>query len=303
MKTIDITFEDNSNYFIKEAFNTLRTNVLFSGKNVKTIVVTSCFAHEGKSTVSFEMCRSLAEAGKQVLLIDADLRKSVMVSRHTKERGICGLSQLLSGQITMDKAIYHTQVEGLDMVFSGPYPPNPTELVGQAAFKEFLDANRDAYDYIVVDAPPLGLVIDAAVISSVCDGAILVINTGHVKYRIAQNVKDQLDKSGCKLLGVVLNQANKRRGSAGQSTMYKSKYAAYQSDAQAQQMRRAPLQQRPATQARPVAPTTPAQRPVVPGQRPVAPTQRPAGSAQPRPVAPQQRPVAPRPTMPPKDEK
>ena len=311
MKTIEITFEDNSNYFIKEAFNTLRTNVLFSGKNVKTIVVTSCFAHEGKSTVSFEMSRSLAEAGKQVLLIDADLRKSVMVSRHTKERGICGLSQLLSGQISMDKAIYHTQVEGLDIVFSGPYPPNPTELVGQAAFKEFLDANRDAYDYIIVDAPPLGLVIDAAVISSVCDGAILVINTGHVKYRFAQTVKDQLDKSGCKLLGVVLNQANKRRGSAGQSTMYKSKYAAYQSDAQAQQMRRAPMQQsRPATtgtpQARPVPPTTAAQRPVAPGQRPMSTAQRPAGTAQQRPVAPQypqQRPAAPRPPIPPKDEK
>jgi capsular exopolysaccharide synthesis family protein len=312
MKTIEITFEDNSNYFIKEAFNTLRTNVLFSGKNVKTIVVTSCFAHEGKSTVSFEMSRSLAEAGKQVLLIDADLRKSVMVSRHTKERGICGLSQLLSGQISMDKAIYHTQVEGLDIVFSGPYPPNPTELVGQAAFKEFLDANRDAYDYIIVDAPPLGLVIDAAVISSVCDGAILFINTGHVKYRFAQTVKDQLDKSGCKLLGVVLNQANKRRGSAGQSTMYKSKYAAYQSDAQAQQMRRAPMQQqsRPATtgtpQARPVPPTTAAQRPVAPGQRTMGTAQRPAGTAQQRPVAPQypqQRPAAPRPPMPPKDEK
>lgn len=299
MKTIEITFEDSSNYFIKEAFNTLRTNVLFSGKNIKTIVVTSCFAHEGKSTVSFEMCRSLAEAGKQVLLIDADLRKSVMVTRHTKERGICGLSQLLSGQISMDKAIYHTQVEGLDIVFSGPYPPNPTELVGQAAFKEFLDANRDAYDYIIIDAPPLGLVIDAAVISSVCDGAILVINTGHVKYRIAQNVKDQLDKSGCKLLGVVLNQANKRRGSAGQSTMYKSKYAAYQSEAQLHQMRRAPLQQTTAsTPTAPTAPTAqprpaaPGQRPVAPGQRPATPGQRPVALGQ-RPTAPGQRPVAP----------
>ncbi len=290
MKRIELEFEGENNYFIKEAFNTLRTNVLFSGKSVKTIVVTSCFAHEGKSTISFEMSRSLAEAGKQVLLVDADLRKSVMVTRHTKERGVCGLSQLLSGQVSMEAAIYHTQIEGLDVVFSGPYPPNPTELVGQSAFKEFLDANSDAYDYIIIDAPPLGLVIDAAVIASVCDGSILVINTGHVKYRMAQNVRDQLEKSGCKLLGVVLNQADRRRSSG--NGYYKSKYEAYQSNIQ---MNHAKRVQVPAGSGNNGSQTRPTPRPAPTGAQPrtgSTPTQRP--STLQRPVPPTTRSAAPR---------
>ena len=230
MKKIELILEEQQNYFMREAFNTLRTNILFSGKDVKTIVVTSCMAHEGKTTVSFETARNLAESGKRVLLLDADLRKSVMVTRYTKDRGIAGLSQVLSGQVSIDDAICKTQIEGLDIVFAGPYPPNPTELVGSPAFKELLDAKRNAYDYILVDAAPLGLVIDAAVMASVCDGAILVINAGTIKYRFAQSVKAQLQKSGCKILGVVLNQVNRKGSSSSKSSyymQYDSKYGSY----------------------------------------------------------------------------
>ena len=133
MRKIELILANN-NYFIREAFNTLRTNILFSGRDIKTIIITSCIAHEGKSTVSFELCRSLAEGGKRVLFVDADLRKSVLATRITKERGITGLSQLLSGQIGVDDAIYGANVPNLDIIFAGPYPPNPTELVGSAAF-------------------------------------------------------------------------------------------------------------------------------------------------------------------------
>ena len=216
-----------SNYFIREAFNTLRANILFSGKDVKVIIVTSCFAHEGKSSVSFDLCHNLAKSGKKVLLVDADLRKSVMVSRYTKERGMFGLSQILSGQVEAENAVYGTDVENFDIVFSGPYPPNPTELVGSPAFKEFLDSQRDAYDYIIVDAPPLGLVIDAAVMSGACDGAVLVVNIGHVKYRTAQGVKSQLEKSGCKILGVVLNQVDRKRSIRAENSYY-SAYSSYE---------------------------------------------------------------------------
>lgn len=275
MKTIELIYDTSENYFVKEAFNTLRTNLIFSGKGIKTVVITSCFAHEGKSTVSFELAHSLAEAGKHVLLVDADLRKSVMVTRHTKERGVCGLSQLLSGQVALENAIYHTQTEGMDVVFAGPYPPNPTELIGQPAFKEFLRDVRDAYDYVLIDAPPLGLVIDAAVIGSSCDGSIMVVNAGQVKYRIARNVKEQLEKSGCKVLGVVLNQANRRRSSG--NGFYQSKYQAYQAyQHHGPTAQSAP--QRPAPQGRPAQGS--AARPAPNAQRP-APQSRPA----PRPAA------------------
>ena len=132
---VELILEEQS-YFIREAYNTLRTNILFSGKDVKTIVITSCTANEGKTTVCVELAKSLAESGKRVLLMDADLRKSVMVSRYTKVRGLVGLSQVLSGQIEADDAIYKTQIKNLDVIFAGPYPPNPTELVGSPAFSK-----------------------------------------------------------------------------------------------------------------------------------------------------------------------
>jgi len=222
MKSINLILDEeiNSNYYIKEAFNSLRANILFLQKEIKTIVITSCLAHEGKSSVCFDLCRNLAEAGKRVLLVDADLRKSVMVTRYTEEKGVYGLSHILSGQVDASEAVYQTNVTGLDIIFSGPYPPNPTELVGSAAFKELLDSQRDAYDYIFVDAPPLGLVVDAAVVSNVCDGTLIVINVGHVKYRLAQQVSSQLEKSGRKVLGVILNQVDRKKNIKSDYSFY-----------------------------------------------------------------------------------
>ncbi|MBQ9805763.1 MAG: CpsD/CapB family tyrosine-protein kinase [Clostridia bacterium] len=210
MRTIELILEEDQNYFMHEAFNTLRTNILFSGKKTKVIIVTSCIGHEGKTTVSFDLSNSLTEVNKKVLLVDADLRKSVMVSRYTKDRGIMGLSQWLSGQAELDQVINKTQNPNFDIVFAGPYPPNPTALAGSPAFKELLDYARDIYDYVIVDAPPLGLVIDAAVMANFCDGAVFVINAGSTKRSVAQNVKDQLQKSGCKILGVILNNVNRK---------------------------------------------------------------------------------------------
>jgi capsular exopolysaccharide synthesis family protein len=267
MRTIELLIEEEQNYFMREAFNTLRTNILFSGKDVKTIVVTSCMAHEGKTTVSFETSKSLAESGKRVLLVDADLRKSVMVSRYTKDRGIMGLSQLLSGQVSPENAIYKTQIEGLDIIFAGPYPPNPTELVGSPAFKELLDSQRNKYDYIIVDAAPLGLVIDAAVMASVCDGAVIVINAGTIKYRVAQGVKAQLQKSGCKILGVVLNQVSRKGSSGGgyYSAKYSSEYYGYHENASAAHAQ----QQKNARPAVVPASGTQVRRPQAPTARPI----------------------------------
>ncbi len=213
MKTIELIFNQD-NYYIREAFNSLRTNILFSGKDVKSVLITSCLAHEGKTTVSVELARSLAQIGKRVLFVDGDLRNSVMVARYTKERNVCGLSQVLSGQIDAAEAIYRTQYEGFDILFAGPQPPNPTELLGSETFKEFLISKRDEYDYIIVDAAPVGLVIDAAVMAPACDGAVLVIGVGRTKHRIAQSVKEQLRKTGVRMLGVVLNQIDKKASSA-----------------------------------------------------------------------------------------
>ena len=225
MRTVELILDDNKDYGTREAFNTLRTNILFSGRDVKTILITSCLANEGKSTISFETAVGLARVGKKVLLIDADLRKSAYASRYTKETGLTGLSQYLSGQSELDGVLYATQIPTLNIIFSGPFPPNPTELVGASAFGELLKAEREHYDYILIDTPPLGLVIDAAVMATACDGAVIVIGAGSVSYHVAQHVTEQLKKSGCRILGAVLNQ--NRKGKRSKNQYYNSYYGKY----------------------------------------------------------------------------
>ena len=226
MRTVELILDDNKDYSTREAFNTLRTNILFSGRDVKTILITSCLANEGKSTISFETAVGLARVGKKVLLIDADLRKSAYASRYTKETGLTGLSQYLSGQSELDGVLYATQIPTLNIIFSGPFPPNPTKLVGSSAFGELLKAEREHYDYILIDTPPLGLVIDAAVMATACDGAVIVIGAGSVSYHVAQHVTEQLKKSGCRILGAVLNQ--NRKGKRSKNQYYNSYYGKYE---------------------------------------------------------------------------
>ena len=208
-------------YITSEAYKTLRTNLFFCGKGVKTIVVTSCRENEGKSTVSTELAKSLAENGKKTLLIDADMRKSVMLKkRNIYNSEILGLSEILSGMCAVEEALYNTQLEGFDVIFSGPFPPNPVELIGN--LERLLDSLKEKYEYIIIDSPPLAQVIDAAVIASCCDGAILVINSRKTSCRMAENVKQQLKKSGCRLLGAVLNETEK--GPAYSKNKYYGQY-------------------------------------------------------------------------------
>lgn len=213
MNTTRLKLPGVNDYFTMEAYNVLRTNIQFAGQDVKVIALTSCGMNEGKTVLSLHIGRSLAELGKRVLVIDADMRKSVMAGRNADAKGAKGLSEVLVGQENLQDCIYKTQYPNLHVLFSGKYPPNPVELLNGKYFERIVDAVRDVYDYIIVDTPPLGMVIDAAVIAAKCDSAILVIGNTNVKYTQAQDVVSQLEKSGCNVLGVVLNNAdNKRKG-------------------------------------------------------------------------------------------
>lgn len=208
MQTVEVNLLSEGNHTLSEAYKALRTNVQFCGSDIKTIVMTSCMPNEGKSNTALELSAALAETGKKVLFIDADLRKSVMARRLRVGKGGKGLSQLLSGMCTMDEALCATSVRNLHMIFSGPVPPNPAELLGGKLFSMILNKCRDVYDYIIIDTAPLGSVIDAAVAANFCDGAVMVMAANEISYRFAQNVKGQLEKSDCKILGVVLNKMN-----------------------------------------------------------------------------------------------
>lgn len=199
----------------EEAFKTLRTNLQFCGKDVKSIALTSCTPNEGKSSVSLQLARSLSENGKRVLFIDADLRKSVILSRCQVGQTVKGLSHYLSGQCAFTEAVYMTNVRNLHMIFAGPVPPNPAELLGSNAFKLVIEKMKTVYDYIIIDTPPLGSVIDAAVIANECDGSILVVKSGEISRRFARKIVDQLRMADCPILGAILNSVDMKKNSYG----------------------------------------------------------------------------------------
>lgn len=141
-------------YFYQEAIKTLRTNIQFAGMDVKTILFTSCYPNEGKSDITFQLSQEIGKLGKKVLLLDADIRKSILASRYGVGKQVQGLSNYLSGQASIAEIIYRTNYENMDIIFSGSFAPNPSELLGQEAFGTLLGAVREHYDYIIVDTPP-----------------------------------------------------------------------------------------------------------------------------------------------------
>lgn len=222
-RKVSFNTASNDDYLTNEAYKTLRTNLLFCGNDIKTVLITSTVENEGKSTVSAELVKSLADLGKKTLLIDSDMRKSVMLKGSQRSMDVLGLSEVLSGLAEVDNVIYGTQHENFDVVFSGHFPPNPVELLENGKFKDVLDRLKENYDYIIIDSPPLDVVIDAAVIAAYCDGAILVFAARQASRKIAIEAKNQLEKSGCRILGGVFNESD------AHNSKYYKKYYRYKS--------------------------------------------------------------------------
>lgn len=218
---VTMTDPRKENYFYEEAIKTLRTNIQFTGKNVKTILLTSCYPNEGKSDIAMQLAQEIGKAGKSVLLIDADLRKSAYIVRYKVKRSVKGLSEFLSGQASESEIKYTTNFQNVDIIFSGPSAPNPSELLEDPSFGELMKRVRTEYDFVLLDTPPIMTVIDAAVIAKESDGAVLVIESGRVSYKAAQKALDQLRKSDCKVLGAVLNKVDIKRDK------YYSDYSSY----------------------------------------------------------------------------
>lgn len=210
-QSIVMTDPKKQDYFYNEAMKTLRTNIQFAGRDVKTILFTSCFPNEGKSDIAFQLAREIGNMGRKVLLLDADIRKSTYLSRYQVKKNVRGLSQYLSGQTDEEDIRYRTNFENVDMIFAGALAPNPSELLEDEAFPDLIAGLRKEYDYILIDTPPIGSLIDAAIIAKSCDGSILVIESELVSYRMAQKAKDQLEMSGCHVIGAVLNKVDTSR--------------------------------------------------------------------------------------------
>lgn len=206
---------DKSEFFIREAYKTLRTNVTFSlaGEEAcKVVLVTSAMKSEGKSITSLNLAISYAQMNKRVLLIDCDLRRPKL-SRLLDIRGGVGLSNILVSPELKAKAILDTHVPGLQVILAGDVPPNPSELLGSARMQRLVEELRKSYDYIILDTSPVNMVTDASVLIPYCSGVLVVVRAGQSDRGALRSAVEQLEYSQAKILGFVLNGVDmERRG-------------------------------------------------------------------------------------------
>lgn len=205
MQTID--FEQSIDFEVSSTkdYQTLRTNIELSGKNIKAIGVTSCKAGEGKTFVAMHLAIALAKAGYDVLFVDADLRNSVLADTCQIEKESKGLSHYLCGKCSLPDIVYATNFLKLHTIVAGVMPSNPVELLGNPEFLKVLEFGKLNYDYIIMDTPALERGSDSTIIMKECDGTILVIESKALSYKVVQKEKAQLERNGCKILGAVLN--------------------------------------------------------------------------------------------------
>lgn len=214
-------------YAVEESINRLRINVSFLGNEIKKIMVVSTLPNEGKSFVTMQMWKQMANAGIKSVLVDADMRNSVLVKKNDIKRQdgkeMKGLANYLAEDFSLDEVIYESPFENGYIIPNVENIINPSMLLESGKFGNMLNELSKDYRYVFVDAPPLGLVSDAEKIGSMCDGAILVIRSGETTRAEVKNSIKQIERSGCKILGVVLNRATDLKNKYSKQKYYSGK--------------------------------------------------------------------------------
>jgi capsular exopolysaccharide synthesis family protein len=227
---------ENSGFYVKEAYKTIRTNLMFllSKAGCKKIIVTSATPKEGKSTTTLNVAITTAQTGAKVLVIDADLRKPT-IHRYLGVSIKMGLSNVLGGFTDVQSVIKNTQYDNLDVITAGSLPPNPSELFVSERMGEMLDVLSEHYDYIFIDTPPVTIVTDASILSKVVDGVILVVRQNVTTTVFLDKAVEALEFVQANIMGVIFNDVNtdrdnykyRYRNSAGK---YKYGYNSYYND-------------------------------------------------------------------------
>lgn len=222
-----------------ETFRMIRTNLAFMSQEqpLRSAVVTSAMPLEGKTTIASNLAITLAQFGRSVLLVDSDLRRPRLhqvfgLGNHS------GLSTLVEGRSTLKSSVHDTKVEGLNVLTSGPIPPNPSELLHSEAFARVKDELLDHFDYVLFDSPPMGAVTDAAILGPQLDGVLVVVRAGTSTVHSIAGARKQLQGVSARLLGAILNDADLRikgyrYGAGGYSYRSAGGYAPIQTDADA----------------------------------------------------------------------
>ena len=229
MNKIEFTRFAELDYTGDEALNTLCTNLTFAGAGIRRIMMTSCHASEGKSFISMNMLRTFARLGKRVVLVDADLRRSMILARYggRVQKGVqFGLTHYLAGMCSAEDVLYETNMPGAYMVPVGREVNNSLSLLTTQKLSQLLDWLGDKFDFVLVDAPPVGMIIDAAEIAKSCDGSLVVVSYNAVRRQELVEVKRQLEQTGCPILGTVLNRVE-LDNYLNRKYYYKSYYTSY----------------------------------------------------------------------------
>jgi polysaccharide biosynthesis transport protein len=190
---------------VSEAYRAFRTSLLLaSATSPKVIVITSSFAREGKTTTSVNLATVLAQMGKPVLLVDADLRRPRLQKVFTGKMNL-GLVNYLAASIPFDDVVQPTEVPNLSVVLSGPIPPNPSELLASDRMKHLIQDVRSKYAYVIFDSPPVLAVTDAIVLAASADGVVLCVHGGQTPRELVQRSAEKLRQANIPVLGAILN--------------------------------------------------------------------------------------------------
>ncbi|QAY68143.1 CpsD/CapB family tyrosine-protein kinase [Paenibacillus protaetiae] len=196
---------------IAETYRTLRTNIQFSSIDnpLRTLIVTSPNSGDGKTTTVANLAVTYAQEGKRVLIVDTDLRKPSL-HQLLSLSNLTGLTNVLMNETEWQQAVQETSVSGLFLLSCGPTPPNPSEILNSRKMQQLIDELKEQYDIILFDTPPALIISDSLIIASKCDGVILVVSGGVTKRQHAEKVCASLAHVNARMLGVVLNNKNKR---------------------------------------------------------------------------------------------
>lgn len=220
-----------SEFFVREAYKTLRTNVSFSLTNDEkchVIVMTSSMQGEGKTITTMNLAISYAQTDRKVLVIDCDLRRPKL-ARLMQMNSAVGLSNLILNPKLINNAILPTHVKGLDVILAGDIPPNPSELLGSPRMERILAQLREKYDFIFLDSPPVNMVTDAVVLAPLSDGVLFLVRANRSERGAVIHAVEQLEYAKTKILGFVLNDVDMEKTHYGYGHRYKrySRYRQY----------------------------------------------------------------------------
>ena len=220
----ELAFLNDSQSLFAESIRTIRTSVMMGALDSakKIIVVTSSVPSEGKTTLCFNLACALAQVNKSVLLIDADLRRPKLGRLIGRDKNAPGLSNMVSGVSPISECIVKHEQGGFHLLTSGFVPPNPLELLSSAKFADVIDKLKEAFDVVLIDSPPLGLVSDSLVLSQIANEIIFVVKADSTPYQLARSNLKRLMLAEAPILGVVLNQLDLER-----AEKYYGEYSGY----------------------------------------------------------------------------